>query len=197
MPLNPIDLPDGDLLYATDFLTQAEADDLLTRLIAEVAWEQHYVKIFGEDLPAPRLSAWYGDPDATYSYSGYRHAPLPWIAPLQKLKKSIGSVVGTAFNSVLLNQYRSGRDSMGWHSDDEPELGPAPSIASLSLGGERRFVLRHKKRKDLESVAISLAHGSLLVMRGSTQSSWKHQIPKTKKTIATRLNLTFRRIVTR
>jgi len=196
MPLNPIDLPDGDLLYTTDFLTPVEADDFLTRLTAEVAWEQHYVKIFGEDLPAPRLSAWYGDSDATYSYSGYSHAPLPWIAPLQELKKRIGSAVGTTFNSVLLNQYRDGRDSMGWHSDDEPELGSAPSIASLSLGGERRFVLRHKKRKDLKSVEISLAHGSLLVMRGSTQFFWKHQIPKTKKTIVARLNLTFRRIVT-
>ena len=120
---------------------------------------------------------------------------MPWITPLQELKKRIVSAVGTTFNSVLLNQYRDGRDSMGWHSDDEPELGSAPSIASLSLGGERRFVLRHKKRKDLKSVEISLAHGSLLVMRGSTQIFWKHQIPKTKKTIDARLNLTFRRIV--
>ena len=194
MPLEPIALPDAELFYAPDFLARADADCLLKRLTTEIAWEQHHVKIFGRKMPAPRLSAWYGDPDATYAYSGSSYAPLVWTALLQGLKTRVESAAATTFNSVLLNQYRDGRDSMGWHSDDEPELGPAPAIASVSLGGERRFILRHKKRRDIDSVAIPLAHGSLLIMRGPTQSFWKHQVPKTKKIVPSRLNLTFRRI---
>ena len=195
MSLNPIDIPDGELFYAPDFLAPADAVFLLKTLTADIAWEQHHVKIFGKEMLAPRLSAWYGDADATYAYSGFCHAPLAWTAPLKGLKKRVESAASTAFNSVLLNHYRDGRDSMGWHSDDEPELGPAPSIASLSLGSERRFILRHKKRKDLDTVELPLKHGSLLVMSGPTQSFWKHQIPKTQRSVPSRLNLTFRRII--
>lgn len=195
MPLESFDLPDADLLYVPSFLAPADANTYLQTLRSEIAWEQHYVKIFGKEKPAPRLSTWYGDPEATYAYSGFSHAPHGWTDPLLDLKKRIESAAEADFNSVLLNQYRDGRDSMGWHSDDEPELGPAPTIASLSLGSERRFVLRHKKRQDLDSVEIPLAHGSLLVMRGPTQTFWKHQVPKTQKSVAPRLNLTFRRIV--
>ena len=195
MPLYPHPITDGELLYAPDFLDSATADQSLHQLLQGIEWEQHQLTIFGRQLPAPRLSAWYGDPDARYTYSGLSLTPRPWTAPLQTLKNRIETVADSAFNSVLLNQYRDGQDSMGWHSDDEPELGPAPTIASLSLGGERRFLLRRKKRRDLAPIEFPLSHGSLLIMRGPTQTHWQHQVPKTKRPVAPRLNLTFRRIV--
>lgn len=195
MTLIPTPLEDGELLYAPDFLDSVDADQLLQQLLDGIEWEQHQVTIFGRQLPAPRLSAWYGDPDARYTYSGLSLTPRPWTEPLSTLKTRIEAVADDAFNSVLLNQYRDGQDSMGWHSDNEPELGPAPTIASLSLGGERRFLLRHKKRQELDLIELPLSHGSLLIMRGPTQAHWKHQVPKTRRPVAPRLNLTFRRIV--
>ena len=195
MTLIPTPLEDGELLYTPDFLDSVDADQLLRQLLDGIEWEQHQVTIFGRQLPAPRLSAWYGDPDARYTYSGLSLIPRPWTEPLSTLKTRIEAVADDAFNSVLLNQYRDGQDSMGWHSDNEPELGPAPTIASLSLGGERHFLLRHKKRQELDLIELPLSHGSLLIMRGPTQAHWKHQVPKTRRPVAPRLNLTFRRIV--
>ena len=195
MPLDPHPITDGELLYAPDFLDPVDADQFLRQLLDGIEWEQHQVTIFGRQLPAPRLSAWYGDPDARYTYSGLSLTPRPWTEPLSTLKTQIEAVADSTFNSVLLNHYRDGQDSMGWHSDDEPELGPAPTIASLSLGGTRRFLLKHKYRKELAPVELALGHGSLLIMRGQTQMYWKHQIPKTKRPVDARINLTFRRIV--
>ena len=195
MSLESIVLPGGELLYSLNYLSETEADKYLRVLQGNVQWEQHQITIFGRQLPTPRLSAWHGDIDARYTYSGLALEPLPWTAPLEVLKTRLETTCNAHFNSVLLNQYRDGQDSMGWHSDDEPELGEQPTIASLSLGGTRRFLLKHKYRKELAPVELALGHGSLLIMRGQTQMYWKHQIPKTKRPVDARINLTFRRIV--
>lgn len=192
--MKTIPLTDGDLRYAPDFLAPAPADLFMRQLLDGIEWQQHHVVVFGRQLPAPRLSAWHGSADAHYAYSGLALTPRPWTAPLLALKTQIETAADCPFNSVLLNQYRTGRDSMGWHSDDEPELGVNPTIASLSLGGTRRFLLRHKRRA-CAPVEIPLGHGALLIMRGPTQTYWQHQIPKTRHPCARRLNLTFRRIV--
>ena len=158
--MRPIPLPDGDLHYAPDFLAPAEADQFMRQLLDGIEWQQHHVVIFGRQHPAPRLSAWHGSPEAHYAYSGLALEPRPWTEPLLALKTRLEAATDCPFNSVLLNQYRDGRDSMGWHSDDEPELGANPTIASLSLGETRRFLLRHKRR-DHPPVEIPLGHGAL------------------------------------
>jgi alkylated DNA repair dioxygenase AlkB len=141
----------------------------------------------------PRLSAWYGDAGAVYTYSGLRLEPLPWTPVLLEIKQATERLSGTRFNSVLLNLYRDGQDSMGWHSDDEPELGPEPVIASVSLGALRRFVFQHKKRR--WRIALDLEPGSVLLMAGATQHHWRHALPKTRRPVAPRINLTFRTIL--
>ncbi len=189
-----IPIEDGELIYDPDFLGVGERRSLREYLIENVAWRQEPIKIFGKEVMQPRLTAWYGDPDTAYSYSGIVMEPLPWTEPLAEIKKRIEDFAGTPFNSVLLNYYRDGQDSMGWHSDNEPELGPNPVIASLSLGGVRRFHLKHRKRKELETKRMDLLDGSLLVMGGALQHHWLHQISKTKKAVAGRINLTFREV---
>ena len=144
MNLESIVLPDGEILYDLHYLSETEADTYLSILQNDMQWEQHQLTIFGRQLPAPRLSAWHGDPDARYTYSGLALEPHPWTAPLRQLKNRLEKNIQIHFNSVLLNHYRDGQDSMGWHSDDERELGEQPTIASLSLGGTRRFLLKHK-----------------------------------------------------
>lgn len=150
--------------------------------------------MFGKLLPMPRLTAWYGDKG--YTYSGLHNKPQPWLPVLLELKERVEQASGNKYNSVLLNLYRTGQDSMGWHSDDEAELGNEPAIASLSFGGERKFSFRHRTRKDLKSQSIDLAHGSLLLMQGATQHHWLHQVPKTARAMTPRINLTFRKVVT-
>ena len=147
--------------------------------------------MFGRTIPQPRLTCWMGDPGCDYAYSGVRYAPAPWTPAAARLRAQVEAACGVRFNAVLLNRYRTGSDSMGWHADDEPELGDAPTIASVSLGAARRFDLQHRKRK-AERRRLSLTHGSLLVMAGTTQACWKHRIPKTTAPIGERVNLTFR-----
>jgi alkylated DNA repair dioxygenase AlkB len=190
----PVSLIDGNARFVADFLTRAESDACFLELLDLVEWEQHLIRIRGREVASPRLSAWYGDPDAHYRYSGLSLEPRPWLPPILELKARVEAVCDAPFNSVLLNLYRDGDDSMGWHSDDEPELGERPVIASLSLGATRRFRMRHRRRKDLEPVAIDLESGSLLIMQGDTQRFWKHQVPKTRRTVEPRINLTFRSI---
>ncbi len=190
----PIPLIDGDARFIADFLTRPQSDAYFAELLDLVDWRQHIIRIRGRQVASPRLSAWYGDPDAHYSYSGLSLEPRPWLPVILELKTQVESACNAPFNSVLLNLYRDGSDSMGWHSDDEPELGERPVIASLSLGATRRFRLRHRRRKDLEPVAIDLDNGSLLIMEGDTQHFWKHQISKSKRVTEPRLNLTFRNI---
>ena len=158
-----------------------------------LAWRQETLRLFGRSIPQPRLSTWYGDPGAHYRYSGLHLDPLPWHPALHALRTRLRRRLGHDFNSVLANRYRYGRDSMGWHSDDEPELGDEPLIASLSLGATRRFRLRHRARG--ETLDLDLDHGSLLIMAGTLQRHWQHQLPRTRRPLGERLNLTFRRIL--
>jgi alkylated DNA repair dioxygenase AlkB len=169
--------------------------ELLSELIDNTEWRQEEITIYGRTHLQPRLGAWYGETGTKYSYSGITLEPQPWSQTLLNLKTRIESLVGQEFNSVLLNYYRDHRDSMGMHSDDEPELGKQPVIASFSLGEQRTLLLRHKYRKDLNTIKLPLTSGSLLVMKGSTQSYWKHGINKLKQPCGPRVNLTFRRII--
>jgi len=151
--------------------------------------------LWGKQYLQPRLTAWFGDEGCTYTYSGIRLEPLPWTKVLFDLKREVESIAAAPFNSVLLNYYRNERDSMGLHSDDEPELGRNPVIASVSLGAERTFVMKHKRRKDVPRVRLPLASGSLLLMKGETQHNWRHGLAKETGPCAARVNLTFRRIL--
>jgi alkylated DNA repair dioxygenase AlkB len=187
----PIDLPDGDAVFHPAFFPPAVADRLFAELRGTSAWRQDTVRLFGRAVPLPRLTAWHGDPGAAYAYSGILNVPVPWTPALLDVKRAVEPVCGVAFNGVLLNRYRTGRDGVSWHSDDEPEFGDDPVIASVSFGGTRIFQLRHKTRPNPRA-AVELTHGSLLVMRGGTQRNWVHRVPKTAKLVAERINLTFR-----
>src|SRR5690606_4850093 len=172
------DLPDARLELACGWLSVARAGDLMQHLLQELPWEVHRIRIFGREVDSPRLSCWIGDPDAVYRYSGSSFVPRPWSSGLAALRERLQQELGASFNSVLANLYRDGRDAMGWHSDDEPELGPEPLIASLSLGAVRRFVLR-RRDDPARKLALELGPGSLLLMGGSTQRYWKHALPRT------------------
>lgn len=188
-----IDLQGGHLRYWPSFLAPKDADRFLEGLWRDATWSQHFVHIAGRRIPSPRLSAWYGVDGARYTYSGQTYDPLPLFPLLEEVRRAVEKAAGTAFNSVLLNGYRDGSDSMGWHSDAERELGSQPVIASLSLGATRRFRMRHRSA-GVDPVQLDLPHGSLLVMDGDTQTHWRHAVPKTRRQVGLRLNLTFRRI---
>lgn len=181
----------GHLRLWAPFLEPARADHYLHRFWRDLSWSRHYVRIAGRRLPCPRLSAWYGVDGARYAYSGQTYEPLPLTPLLGHMLAEVEEAAGRSFNSVLANAYRDGADSMGWHSDDEPELGERPVIASVSLGATRRFRMRHRRRRS-EPAALELDHGSLLVMEGDTQANWQHTVPKTRRAVGLRLNLTFR-----
>jgi len=168
---------------------------LLERLIRETNWRQDRITLWGKSYLQPRLLAWYGDSDAEYSYSGITLVAEPWSDLLLSIKSKVETLSGSTFNSVLVNYYRDHRDSMGFHADDEPELGENPVIASVSFGEERRFVLKHKRRKDLDRLVLPLPSSSLLLMAGETQKNWKHGIPKETRPRGPRINLTFRTII--
>lgn len=185
----------GSALLRESWIDPGEADAIFTRLMDEIPWQSHDLVLFGKKMTEPRLSAWVADDGVSYSYSGVRRVPETWTPTLTELRQLCESTLasrfpGVAFNSVLANLYRSGDDSMGWHADDEPELGPTPVIASLSFGDERRFDFRH--RTSGETVRVYLPHGSLLVMSGETQIHWKHCLAKTKASHSSRVNLTYR-----
>lgn len=186
-----LQLPDADIVFYPSIFSPSESDRLYADLYTQTAWQEKIITIQGRSIPIPRLTAWYGDAGGTYTYSGITMTPEAWTPTLLQIKTKVEQLSGTPFNSVLLNLYRNGRDSVAWHSDDEPELGQNPVIASVSLGATRRFALKHKHRKDLKQT-IDLFHGSCLLMQGSTQHYWQHQIPKTAKPVAARINLTFR-----
>lgn len=182
----------GLLLYYESWLSTAEARDAFEELRRETAWKSESIRIAGKLIPVPRLTAWYGDPEAVYTYSGVRNEPLPWTTRLAELRERASAAASAPLNSVLLNYYRKGRDSMGWHADDERELGKNPVIASLSLGASRRFLLRHEKKRG-KSISLVLVDGSLLVMAGATQHHYRHAVPK-EDDAGERINLTFRRV---
>ncbi len=170
------------------------AEGLLQDLIARVPWRAEEIVVWGKRHLQPRLVAWFGDEGQTYTYSGIRMEPLAWTSTLSAIRRAVERTAGLEFNSVLLNYYRDQHDSMGFHSDDEAELGRRPVIASVSLGERRTFVLKHKTRKDLKAVKLPLESGSLLLMQGETQHHWKHGINKERRLCGPRVNLTFRRI---
>lgn len=189
-----MNLPDAELDFYPVFFAAEVADRLLRELLEATAWRQDTIKRGGMQMPLPRLTAWYGDEGIRYTYSRIENVALPWTQPLLEVKRAVEPPSGVMFNGVLLNRYRTGRDSVSWHADDEPEFGERPVIASVSFGGTRTFQLKHKTRKDLKA-AIELTHGSLLIMRADTQANWLHQIPKTARRVEERVNLTFRAIV--
>jgi alkylated DNA repair dioxygenase AlkB len=165
---------------------------LFVTLLEAVRWQQHDVIVYGKKHLQPRLVAWFGDAGTAYTYAGLTLHPSTWTNPILETKAVCEELAGTRFNSVLLNLYRDGNDTVGWHSDDEPELGQNPTIVSVSLGATRRFDLRHKQTK--ETVKVALASGSALVMAGRTQATWSHQVARTKKVMEPRINLTFRHV---
>ncbi len=179
---------DGSMVYHPGFLSLRDSEDLMAGLMQEVPWEERAITVFGRKVMQPRLACWYGD--VSYSYSGITLEPRSWLPRLSRLKSLVESASETRFNSVLVNLYRNGSDSMGWHADDEPELGPEPCIASISVGQVRRFRIRHRETK--ETVAIDLESGSLLIMSGRSQQCWMHEVPKARRITEPRINLTFR-----
>ncbi|MEW9625021.1 alpha-ketoglutarate-dependent dioxygenase AlkB family protein [Rhodanobacter geophilus] len=196
-----IALPEADVALWPHWLDAGEADALFAELQQVVAWESHRIRLFGREVASPRLSCWIGDPGAAYTYSRTRFEPRPWPPALAALRERVGQACATHFNSVLANLYRDGRDAMGWHSDDEPELGVQPVIASLSLGVERRFRFRRRRARGEparpgDTFALALPHGSLLRMAGTTQQLYRHDLPRMRGLDVPRINLTFRCIDT-
>ncbi len=189
-----LQLKDGDCRLVEGAVPPEDGALLMDSLLRHVSWTQPEISMFGRRLRSPRLAAWYGDPGAIYRYSGLVNQPLPWREELLALKGRLEERFAARFNSVLLNLYRDGSDSMGWHADDEPELGAEPCIVSVSLGGTRRFRLRHRFDPAVNPVFVDLVHGSVLIMRGRTQHNWKHALTRTRKPVGPRINLTFRHV---
>ena len=186
-----IELPDAVLHWYPEALDIDQARYWFERLLKEIQWREEQLHMFGRKVTAPRLLAWYGDPGAHYRYSGVDHQPLDWTPTLAPIRSWIQQISNSPFNAVLANRYRNGYDCMGWHSDDETELGKQPIVASLSLGASR--VMRFRRRSDhRQTYRLELSPGSLLIMRGATQQYWQHCITRTRKPTAERINLTFR-----
>jgi alkylated DNA repair dioxygenase AlkB len=184
----------GELELIAGFIPPARAAGLFEDVRAAVNWQARSIRIAGRTVAEPRLTAWIGDPEAHYTYSGRHNQPEPWPDALRMLREQITATTGEPLNCVLCNLYRNGQDSMGMHADAEPELGPRPFIASLSLGATRRFQMRHRKLKE-PRLDLELESGSLLLMRGTLQQHFRHGVPKQRAIEAPRINLTFRRIL--
>jgi len=185
---------DSDLIYIDTLFSDEQSEQLFQSFKESINWKQDEITMFGRKVKIPRLSSWYGDSNANYSYSGLQLTPNKWTSELDVVKRMLEQKAGIKFNSVLLNYYRNGEDSMGWHSDNEKELGENPVIASVSLGGTRRFLIRERK-DHTQKREISLKNGSLLIMKSGFQDKYQHSVPKTKKKVGERINLTFREIV--
>ena len=183
----------NDVVLYPELLSAVEADQYFRTFRKDIHWQKETVLMYGREVEVPRLVAWYGDSGKQYRYSNVDHVAEPWTSSLLDLKLKVENIVSADFNSVLLNLYRDGNDSVAWHSDDEPELGKEPVIASVSLGAERVFQFRRKDNA-AEKLEVNLPHGSLLLMSGCSQSEWVHQVPKRRHVVEPRINLTFRRI---
>lgn len=191
VPLSP-EAGTGEILFWPNWLPQLEADDLLETAVNKTVWRQDNIRIVGKTIPLPRLQNWFGDPKTSYTYSGIRLQAVDFPDWMDRLRVSVERQTQTPFNRALVNYYRHGKDSVDWHADDEPELGPAPIIASLSLGAERVFQLRHNHSK--QRLAMSLPHGSLLLMGPGIQAHWQHRLAKVANLQEPRVNFTFRYI---
>lgn len=187
--------PNGQLNYYDSWLSPRFHDELLKHLHQELNWRQMPIRLFGRWIEQPRLVDFYADPGLTYRYSGLSLTGSGWPEALEDMRRAVSAVAGLSFNSVLCNLYRDGRDYMGWHADDESELGTNPCIASVSLGAERRFLLRPSRGTAETKQELLLASGSLLLMSGQLQHHWQHQLPKALRVRDGRINLTFRRIL--
>lgn len=185
-----IKIKDGEYIYIPNFFDLQKANYYLKQLTDTIEWKQESMNMYGKQIDFPRLTAWYGDSDKPYSFSGITLSPHSWSDELLEIKKLIEPKAEVSFNSVLLNRYRDGNDSISWHTDAEKELGKNPVIASVNFGAERKFQLKHIETD--ERIEIVLKHGSLLIMQGELQHFWKHQVPKTKTKVGERINLTFR-----
>ena len=183
-------IENGEYLFYPNFFTKSESDIFFQKLKSEIEWKQESMNMYGKKINFPRLTAWYGDNDKPYSFSGITLSPKVWNEELVSIKSKIEPIAKVDFNSVLLNRYRDGNDSISWHTDAEKELGLNPVIASVNFGATRKFQLRHIKTK--EKLEIELTNGSLLIMQGELQHFWQHQVPKTKELKTERINLTFR-----
>jgi len=192
--VNHIELPESEVWYYPNFLSDSEASEAFNTLKSTIAWQHDTIKVYGKTYPQPRLTALYSTNDKPYSYSNITMIPQNFTQELLAIKRAIEQIEATTFTTCLANLYRNGRDSNGWHADDEASLGVNPVIASVSLGQPRMFHMKHKKDKGLKHKML-LEHGSLLLMKGSTQHNWLHQIPKTTRSIGERINLTFRIIL--
>ncbi len=187
------DVPDAEIIYYPHFFDPEKADEFFSILKNEIPWQQDNITVFGKTHPQPRLTALFGNEGKPYSYSNIIMQPHSWNPALTYIKEEVEAIAKEHFTTVLLNNYRDGKDSNGWHADNEKELGRNPVIASVSFGAERYFHLQHNSYKN-QKLKILLEHGSLLLMKGTTQHFWKHQIPKTAKPTGNRINLTFRTI---
>lgn len=188
-----MEIRNGAYQFYPNFFTSKESDFYVEILQTSILWSQESMRMFGKMVLFPRLTAWYGDPGKRYSYSGLTFEPHFWTQELLAIKQKIEPICQTTFNSVLLNLYRDGKDSMAWHADDEKELGLNPIIASVNFGATRTFQMRHVQTR--EKISLELSHGSLLIMQGEMQHYWQHQVPKTAKKVGERINLTFRVIM--
>ena len=189
-----IEMADGDVYLFPSLFSECEANRLFDVLRRDILWRQENIKLYGKVNQLPRLTAWYGDPGTTYRYSGITVEPSPWMPALLEIRARIEQVSSARFNSVLLNLYRDGSDSMAWHADDEPELGRNPVIGSVSFGQSRTLQLKHKTEK-VSRQNIQLANGSYLLMQGPMQHHWLHQIAKSRRPLGERINLTYRKIL--
>jgi len=187
---------DGDITLYPNALNATTASHLYQQLHQEIHWRQETLTLYGKQHLCPRLQSWIGEPDASYRYSGKTFTPEPWTPTTGLLTQQLNQQLNQQFNAVLANLYRSGQDSMGWHSDDEPELGLNPVVASLSLGAVRDFSVR-KVGDSRRFMTLALPHGSLLIMNAGMQQRWQHALPKRARVSTARINLTFRRIVNR
>lgn len=192
--IHVFDLPGADITLYKSFFTTLESNRLLKSLQETIEWKQETAKLFDKEFDIPRLTALYGDPEKTYTYSGILLNPIKWTEDLLFIKERVEKATGDSFSSVLLNLYRSGDDCVHWHSDDKPELGPNPTIASVSFGQTRTFQLKHRIERNMERASIELENGCMLLMKGTTQTFWLHQVPKSKTKMQPRINLTFRTI---
>jgi alkylated DNA repair dioxygenase AlkB len=186
-----ISLPGELLEYIPGLFNPQESIALMNKFISNVPWQQRIITMYGKQIITPRLTAWYGDKGKDYTFSGTKFDPLPWTKELQQIREKTEKIAGITFNTVLLNYYRDGNDSVAWHSDDEYDLGNKPVIASVSLGQARRFDVRHKTDHQ-KKYSVNLENGSLLLMKGDLQHSWEHRIAKSTKPLKERVNLTFR-----
>lgn len=190
-PIQQLDMLDAEVLLWPELFSAKESQELFQTLMDTSAWEQKQVELETATVTLPRLIAWYGDTEKGYAYSGVTVQPHPWTPVLLAVRQRVEETAGQIFNSVLLNLYRNEQDSVSWHSDDEPELGENPVIASVSFGAVRTFQFKHKDDPE-KRLSIELPSGSLLLMRGTTQKYWKHRVAKTKEPCGPRINLTFR-----